>query len=450
MSESAFNLRMRVLFAGDNRTNLNWGRGASIALREILSREFEITGTVLGELFDLAAADGGFVGTLTPPSFYGLLRRSWIRRSRWPFSWYLRLEHLYGARDFITEDPAKSVDNLLAFKRKYWPLQRLFEQASNAEAIVIDGDGDIIFSSPPRRQTLFILALIELGVRLRKPVFLVNSMISDCPTTGRNTKTLQTAKELLAKCRSVSLRDPESLAYVQTEIPEARARLVPDSLFAWYPRYADRNSYPPVDGDCLLPYPERLESWGKLDFSEPYICIGGGASASGDPERAAVCYGKLVDAIAALGFRVYLTENDTPDSFLQLVAREKRIGLIPVNTPIVTCGSVLAHARLFISGRYHPSIFAALGGTPCIFLSSHAHKMRSIARFLEYENGFEFSAFPSDREIAEIVSTAQSYIHQGEGLRTRIRRVSKARCDEAMRLPGYLKQDLHCDADQVT
>ena len=166
--------------------------------------------------------------------------------------------------------------------------------------------------------------------------------------------------------------------------------------------------------------------------------------------RAAICYGKLVDAIAELGYRVYLTENDSPDSFLHLVAREKGIGLIPVNTPILTCGSVLAHARLFISGRYHPSIFASLGGTPCIFLSSHAHKMRSIARVLEYENSVEFSSFPSDREIAEIVSTARSYLNQGERLRTRIREVSKARCDEAMRLPGYLKQDLRCDNADVS
>ena len=39
----------------------------------------------------------------------------------------------------------------------------------------------------PRRadQTLFLLAMIELGIRLKKPVFLVNSMISDCPSDGK-------------------------------------------------------------------------------------------------------------------------------------------------------------------------------------------------------------------------------------------------------------------------
>jgi ADP-heptose:LPS heptosyltransferase len=238
------------------------------------------------------------------------------------------------------------------------------------------------------------------------------------------------------------LRDPESLRYVQTEIPAAKSRFIPDSLFAWYSRFADGGSLPPNDGDFLLPYPERVEYWGKLDFSRPYICIGGGARAGGDPERAAQSYGRLVDAIAKLGLRVYLTQNDVPDSFLQIVAKEKGIGLVPVEAPIVACGSVLANARLFISGRYHPSIFASLGGTPCIFLGSHAHKMGSLAQVLEYDDGLEFNAFPSDSDIEEIVATARNYLGRGEALRMRIRQVAKTRCDEVSHLPSFLKEEL--------
>ena len=126
------------------------------------------------------------------------------------------------------------------------------------------------------------------------------------------------------------------------------------------------------------------------------------------PDKAVQCYGRLVDAIRQLGYRVYLTENDLPDSFLQRVAREKNVGIVPVNAPILMCGAVLAHARLFISGRYHPSIFASLGGTPCIFLGSHAHKMGSLSRVLEYDDHREFNAFPGRSEIAEIVSTART------------------------------------------
>jgi hypothetical protein len=238
------------------------------------------------------------------------------------------------------------------------------------------------------------------------------------------------------------MRDPESLGYVRKEMPAVRATLIPDSLFTWFPAYAGTDSYPPLNGDFLVPFPEDPALFRKLDFSEPYICIGGGALAGTEPERAAVCYGRLVDAMRELGYRVCLTENDVPDGFLRRVAQEKGVGLVPVNAPILLCGSVLANARLFISGRYHPSIFASLGGTPCIFLGTHAHKMGSLSRLLEYEVLREFPAFPAMEDIDGIVALAREYLGQGEVLRRRIQKIVKARCEEAMSLPAFLQQNL--------
>lgn len=434
---------MKVLFVGDNRTTVNWGRGASIALGQLLSGSFEITGRVTGDFFVLATAEAGYVGTLMPPKYYRLFRHLLLNRGRRLFAWYIKLERLFGAKDFIGEDPAVSIDNLLAHKHRHPTLARIYDQATEADLLVVDGDGDIVFSTPPRRQTLFLLAMIELGIRLKRPVFLVNSMISDCPLTGRNNTTLAAARRLLAQCRAVSLRDPESLAYVRKEMPEANSSFIPDSLFAWFSLYANGSSHPPLNGDFLLPYPEKDEYWGKLDFSQPYICIGGGALVASQPDRSVQCYARLVDAIRQLGYRVYLTENDLPDSFLQRVAREKDVGIVPVDAPILSCGAVLAHARLFISGRYHPSIFASLGGTPCIFLASHAHKMDSLSRVLEYDVHQVFYAFPGDSDLAEIMSTARTYLDQGETLRARIRQVAKLRCDEATSLPAFLKRHMN-------
>jgi polysaccharide pyruvyl transferase WcaK-like protein len=432
-----------VFFVGDNRNSVNWGRGASIALGQLLSASFEITGRVTGELFDLSAAEAGFVGTLMPARYYRHFRYLLHRRSRRPINWYINLEELLGAQDFISEDPAVSIDRLLAHKHRHPELRRIYDQAVEADLLVLDGDGDIIFSTPPRRVTLFLLAMIELGLRVKKPVFLVNSMISDCPLTGRNEKTLAAARRLLPQCKAVALRDPESLEYVHKEIPDANSCFIPDSLFAWFRYYQGGNSYPPFNGDFLLPYPERDEFWGKLDFSQPYICVGGGALVGSQPDRAVRCYARLVDEISQLGYRVYLTENDLSDSFLQRVARETDLGIVPVDAPILMCGAVLANARLFISGRYHPSIFASLGGTPCIFLTSHAHKMGSLSRVLEYDVHRQFDAFPDDSEIAEIVSTAKQYITQGDALRAQISRVAKLRSDEATELPALLKRHVN-------
>jgi polysaccharide pyruvyl transferase WcaK-like protein len=433
----------KVFFIGDNRTGVNWGRSASIALRQLLAGTFEISGCVTGDLFELSKAEVGYVGTLMPPKYHRIFQYLCHRRRRRPFGWYIKLEEMFGAHDFVAEDPATTIDNLLAHKARYPALARIYNQAREADILVLDGDGDIIFSTPPRRHTLFLLAMIELGIRLGKPVFLVNSMISDCPLTGRNTKTLSAARRLFAQCRAVSLRDPESLEYVRKEMRETIATLIPDSLFSWFPIYAGEDSYPPRNGDFILPYPEKDEYWGKLDFSEPYICIGGGALAGTQPERAVECYSRLVDAIGQLGYQICLTENDLPDSFLQQIAKEKNVGIVPVDAPILLCGAVLAHARLFISGRYHPSIFASLGATPCIFLESHAHKMGSLSRVLDYETQRQFNAFPSDSDIAGILAAAQEYLEQGEELRERIRRVVKLRCDEAISLPAFLRSHMN-------
>lgn len=435
--------RLKVFFIGDNRSSVNWGRGASIALGQLLSASFEITGRVTCDMFDVSTAEACYVGTLAPAKYYRHFRYLLLRSWRRPIGWYINLERLFGARDFIAEDPAVSIDNLLAHKHRYPALARIYDQAAQADLLVLDGDGDIIFSTPPRRVTLFLLAMIELGIRLKKPVFLVNSMISDCPLTGRNKTTLAAAKRLLVQCRAVALRDPESLEYVQREMPEANFSLIPDSLFAWFSLYANGDSHPPLNGDFMLPHPEKDEYWGKLDFSQPYICLGGGALISSQPDKAVQSYARLVDAISQLGYRVYLTENDLPDSFLQRVANEKNVGIIPVDAPILMCGAVLAHARLFISGRYHPSILASLGGTPCIFLASHAHKMGSLSRVLEYDAHLQFKAFPDDLDIMGIVSTARDYLDQGETLRARIRQVAKLRSDEAVQLPAFLMRHMN-------
>jgi polysaccharide pyruvyl transferase WcaK-like protein len=147
--------------------------------------------------------------------------------------------------------------------------------------------------------------------------------------------------------------------------------------------------------------------------------------------------------MSQLGYRVYLTENDLPDSFLRRVAKEKNVGIVPADGSIVNCGAVLANALLFISGRYHPSIFASLGGTPCIFLATHAHKMGSLSRVLDYEVHRQFNALPDDSEITEIVSLARQYLAQGETLRARIRQVAKLRSDEVNQLPALLKRHMN-------
>lgn len=434
---------MKVLLVGDNRTSLNWGRGADIALYELLSRKYHISGLIPGSYFILDLAGFGYVNTFTPPRFYWAF--SYLvsnRKRRKIFDWYVKLEELWGAKDFINEDPEKSVENLLCHKKRYRELSVIYCEAEEADLIVVNGDGDLIFTTPPRREVLFLLAMAELGMRLKKKVFFINSMISDCPLTGRNLKTLASARSVLSKCQAVALRDPVSLEYVRKEMPEVNCTYIPDSLFALYPSFEKSRSYLPADGNFAIPYPEQNEYLGKLDFSKPYICVGGTALASQEGERLITGYLRLLTEIKKLGYEIYLTENDGPDSFLREIAITNNFGLIPARTPIFMAGAILANAKLFISGRYHPSIFASFGGTPCIFLESHAHKMSSLQKVLEYGGSKQFSAFPDDSEMSEIVSTARIYLDQGEVLRDKIRNVAAKRCEEARQLPAFIESKI--------
>src|SRR5690348_2661795 len=220
---------MRVFWVGDNSGTLNWGRAASIALRQMLEESFSLSGRVTGDMFDARCARAAYIGTLLPSRYTDYYRWALEHRSRWPVSWYVAIEEACGATDFISENPAVSVDRLLRNQHRYPEFRAICSAAKAADLIVVDGDGDIIFTTPQRRQTLFLLAMIELAVRLGKPVFIVNSMVSDCPETGSNLATLQSARRLFSSCNAVVLRDLESLDYVQQHMPGVRASVLPDS-----------------------------------------------------------------------------------------------------------------------------------------------------------------------------------------------------------------------------
>ena len=122
------------------------------------------------------------------------------------------------------------------------------------------------------------------------------------------------------------------------------------------------------------------------------------------------------------------------------VARQHGFGIVPSNVPVLMCGAILANAALYISGRFHATIFASLGGTPCIFLDAHSHKMSSLMRTLEYDSTRIFSAFPENGEIGEIIDLAKGYVQNGMVLRNRIKLTAGRRCEEAGMLTEMIEK----------
>jgi polysaccharide pyruvyl transferase WcaK-like protein len=100
---------------------------------------------------------------------------------------------------------------------------------------------------------------------------------------------------------------------------------------------------------------------------------------------------------------------------LKEISEIAKIPCIPVTINIYLAGHILGNARCFISGRYHPSILASLGGTPCVFMGSNSHKTSSLQTVLEIPQNKQvtFSAIPDKEEVPEIVDAFHEAVAYG-------------------------------------
>ena len=115
-----------------------------------------------------------------------------------------------------------------------------------------------------------------------------------------------------------------------------------------------------------------------------------------------------------------MIQVDEGDEFLNDVSKRTAIPIIPMETPLVAAAKILANARVYISGRYHPAIMASLGGTPCVFMSSNSHKTLSIQELLQYEKIEEYNLVPDEEECKQIVAAAKELI-QDSSIRNKIK-----------------------------
>ena len=392
----------RILYVGDRRTKrANWGcRATSEAVYQLLSQRFEILGTCSNRDFDLRI------------------------------------------HDYVCEDPALSLKGLLQKKTSDSFLQSLYDLITRCDAVVFNGEGSIILTTPPWRPALIDLMLIELATYLRKPAFYVNAMVSDSPVEARNEAHFRQVLNSLSKCRAVALRDFRSVSIVNGASPAIGCRFLPDALFTFYKYYEAPEATLPFHPDFIIPFPADRGYWGTMDFSRPYICIGGSSLGAGSSNKPIQPFVELTQAVKTLGLNVYLVPTCEHDHFLNAVAEVASTAILPVNLPVLTGGAILANARIFISGRYHASILASMGGTPCIFLQSNSHKTSSLQEVLEYDNLSEFPLWLTDESIQSILCLCRSYLEKGGNKRDQIRRTVVTRAREAKQLPEFIQERL--------
>jgi polysaccharide pyruvyl transferase WcaK-like protein len=428
----------RILLVCDTTASLNWGgRAASLALQQLLACRFENILALPGEL----AGTPVFINSILPPSLASLLLA--CRHKSALIEAYYRVEKTLGMKsDYIECDPRKSAQNILRNKDREI-IRDIYTAISEADVVIVDGDGDLIFRTPPGRIPLFNLAVIELAWQLGKPVHYVNSIFADCPRTGQNERFHQYAVSTLSKCSTITLRDPASIRLARSSAPELKVHFVPDSLFLWYDSLQDAVNNVPENGDYIIPFPqERPSHYGRIRFDRPYICLSGSSYAAFFQEEAVEAYTRLANAIQGkFDMGVYLAPTCKGDRFMYEVALRTSLPILPPEIPIMMGAGIIAKARVYITGRYHPAIMAALGGTPCVFLGADSHKTSSLQELLEYDEMRLFSALPTTEECDEICHLAAEYLKRGEELRSRIRHASHNRAQEAQRVGSLILQE---------
>lgn len=413
---------MNLLYVGDNRNRRNWGcRATSIALRQLLDKNFNVNKVIYGDYIAFSSK----AGLGNEKSFYQRIfhKINDLFFNQNEAKTILKLIHFSKKNnDYLTLDCEKNLNNFTNYKGKNDNVDFIYNAVLECDSIVVNSEGSFIFSNPPRRDTLFFLLLADLATFLGKRIYFVNGMISDCPRTGHNAEIFEYTTQKFLDSSFVSVRDKESFNFLKSRSAklDVRCKYIPDALFSWF-RYFRDNQYPKIlNGDFLIPFPEKESCFGKLDLSKPYICIGGSSLAACDQEKAIPRYIELVNTLKTIGTNIVLVQSCDGDVFLQKVALTTNTPIVPIETPILLATTVLANAELFISGRYHPSIMASLGGSPCIFLGSNSHKTRSLQEVLEYENVVEFSAYPSLEECRKIFQIAQNILLDGEIRRKKI------------------------------
>ena len=395
---------MNILYVGDNRNRVNWGcRATSLALGSLLSKS-SVMVDFLG-FGKIPVACGG----LRPISFWKKINSipsSKLQRALREIKKFISVRD-----DFVELCPDASISNFRRAHESYPVLQNIYRKLHAVDAIVINGEGSYIFTTPPRHDLMFFNFLLRLAQKMGKRTFVLNSMFSDCPRTGRNELAFEITMEVLANCDAVAVRDPHSLKLLHEGGLAAKAKFYPDALFTWSDHLRDWEKS--ITGDLSRFQPCGDETYAVLpdfDFDRPYICLSGSSSAALKQSEARPSYARLAQSLARLGRQVLITPACEGDAFLADVAKDLHLPYLPPRTPIRLCAAIVGKAEAFVSGRFHPAILASNGGTPCVFMGANSHKMLSLQHMLEYESPFEYRDIPSEAEIEQLTERTRDVI----------------------------------------
>lgn len=432
----------RTLLISDNRDNDNWGsRATTGALLEML---------IANGLAPETSVSDAEVRRTTPFSRFGPVDRmvagervaklaaAALDRGQ---RWRALLSSLFGMTDAVSDDPVASVAAWRGRPRE--PFVRWRESVADADLVIINGEGSMIFTTRSRREQRFHLAMMQLALESGVNYAYVNALVSDPPTPARNEQTKRESTRLLRSAMCVTTRDAESAEYLSGMSEDIPATFVPDALFTWHARVNDPTLRSALEfPELLKPFgaaPQRLGNW---RFDRPYLCVGGSATAAHDQVRARDSYGRLVRKLERLGLPLYLTASTSGDAFLESIARDTGHPFVPPSTNVWAASAILANAAAVVTGRYHPAILAGLGGAPGILLGSDSHKTASVQPLLGYPETVVFPTLPDEVTSEAIARRVEIVLAERQAWSDQIQATVARRAEHAAELGPMLRNAL--------
>jgi hypothetical protein len=427
--------KRRILLIGDLRPAFNYG---AVATSDVLISRIRER---LGVNDELRIIDYRSFFTQTP--VHGLPEWTYprfrdTRRARRRVEWRGKLKAaIRNLKRRLLQIPKQNFDPLPArwrdfpaFARRvlggeiYRHEKRLLEWA---DLVVINSEGNIVngieASGKYRRGARYVFAMAYLAqVVFRKPTTILNFTVDP-----KNPDAEEIIRELFPKIERLYPREPLSVTELDRIGVKRSIQWFPDILFS-------RN---PDPGAPDFPGAEKLPR-------ENYICLGDSSGLFSLSSKAkwdvTAVFTELITRIRnELGKEVVIVDgfNELHPGINEVI---RRLDLPYVSLPFCSYGNlikVLGRADLFISGRWHASIIAALSGTPFLLWGSDSHKTRALG--VMFESPYHFFHVDSlPIHLDDLIENASAILAAGPGLREEIRQKAEAFGEESLHMLDFI------------
>lgn len=371
-----------VLFISDTSDGLNWGCFAtSKELRQLLNDSSNIEETIfLQELYHKKRKLG-----LPSVSDIQYLLNEW---SKVPVGegHLLSRFYNYGAQPLI------DIFDYLPMTAAQFDMKadefinsdisnKFFGGLENVDDVVINGEGSIHGSSRKARMLLFL-------AYLAKDQYNVDTHIINHTLQIDDQDLRQMVQMVYPILDTIVFREPLSTEHYLSEVGKGNVVQGADAAWCFDEMLSPAKLNDVQDRGGISIWRPVNEPDQELDFTCPYITVGGGSGFSHDTDSVAANFIDLVQSIECMipDVGIVLTAAGHPDEqFMLKVSEETRYPLVKLNNTSKIAASIIGNSELYLGGRWHPSIFALLGRTPLVGFNGNTFKIQAIKEQFDLE-----------------------------------------------------------------